>query len=125
LYWTRPATLLLIEQYKKISEGSKMKKKKDMWKEISLYFEQHKYTFTPSQCEGRWKTLIRGLKNVTDHNRKSGNNRKTHPYAEALEFLVKMPNIQPKYVLDSRVSSNDEVVEAEGIFDYIFIQNFN
>ncbi|XP_060572844.1 uncharacterized protein LOC132730816 [Ruditapes philippinarum] len=34
LYWTRPATLLLIEQYKKITEGSKMKKKKKCGKKF-------------------------------------------------------------------------------------------
>jgi len=60
---------------------------------------------SPAQCDGRWKTLMRGLKNVYDHNNKSGNNPKQHPYDKELDFIAEKPNVSASYVVSSGSSS--------------------
>ncbi|CAB4009810.1 Hypothetical predicted protein [Paramuricea clavata] len=91
--WQRVETLLLIDQYKSF-EG-KIKKKRNI----------------SEQCEGRWKTLVRGVKKVADHNSKSGNDLKTHPYEDELEFYSERPNVKPAYL----VSSSGSLVDLESI----------
>ncbi|CAB3981319.1 Hypothetical predicted protein [Paramuricea clavata] len=59
------------------------------------------------QCEGRWKTLVRGAKKAADHNSKSGNDLKTHPYEDELEFYSERPNIKPAYLVSSSGASVD------------------
>lgn len=101
--WTRATTLLLIEEYKKLlplANAGKMRKK-TLWAKISVAFSEKGYNITSAQCEGRWKTLTRGLKNVHDHNNKSGNGTKSHPYAKELEFISEKPNFNPVYVVTS------------------------
>ena len=66
----------------------------------------HKYTYSGEQCEGRWKTLLRSLKKITDHNAKSGQDFKRHPYEEQLDFLIEQPNITPSYIVGSTVDGN-------------------
>ena len=72
--WARPDTLLLIDFYK--TWEPKIKKKKTLWNKIAERMKLHKYSYTSDQCEGRWKTLMRSLKKVTDHNAKTGNDLK-------------------------------------------------
>ena len=73
----------------------------------------HKYNYLSEQCEGRWKTLLRSLKKVTDHNAKSGNDLKRHPYEEQLDFLIEQPNIQPSYIAGSTVDDNQQLDDEE------------
>lgn len=49
-------------------------KKKDFWKRVSEDLGKHdvKYTFSPEQVNGRWKTLQRNYKSAKDENKKSG-----------------------------------------------------
>ena len=105
--WTRPATLLLIAEYKtfldKLEKGKI--KKKLVWESISKTLTNKGHKHNPSQCESRFKTLQRGLKNVTDHNKKSGNDKKSHPYEAELAFLSMKPNFTPKYLKGSESSS--------------------
>ena len=68
--------------------GTKNQKKEKTWQKIGEMMQIHKYNYTAEQCEGRWKTLVRGVKKVSDHNSKSGNNLKTHPYEEQLDFIL-------------------------------------
>ena len=70
----------------------------------------HKYNYSNEQCEGRGKTLVRGIKKVSDHNAKTGNSLKTHPFEKQLDFLVKQPNIRPSYVIE-RTNNNSKAVE--------------
>ena len=72
----------------------------------------HKYNYSSEQCEGRWKTLLRSLKKVTDHNAKSGNDLKRHPYEEQLDFLIEQPNIKP-YTAGSTVDDNQQLDDEE------------
>ena len=88
LHWTRNATLLLIEEYKRnieLVKGGRLRKKA-MWVKISKVMADNGHCISASQCERRFKTLMRGYKNVADHNRKSGPNYKTHPYSKELDF---------------------------------------
>ena len=72
----------------------------------------HKYNYSSEQCEGRWKTLLRSLKKVTDHNAKSGNDSKRHPYEEQLDFLIEQPNIKP-YIAGNTVNDNQQLDDEE------------
>lgn len=72
--------------------------------------QMHKYSYSSEHCEGRWKTLVRGVKKVSDHNSKTGNSLKTHPFEKQLHFLVKKPNIRPSYVIES-TNDNSTAVE--------------
>ena len=66
-----------------------------------------------SQCEWRLKTLLWGLKNTHDHNKKSGNNPQYHPYSKELAFMSEKPNISQSYVVCSgSVSGNPKPVVA-------------
>ena len=75
--------------------------------------QMHKYNYSSEQCEGRWKTLVRGIKKVSDHNSKTGNSLKTHPFEKQLDFIVKQPNIRPSYVIES-TNDNSKAVEENG-----------
>ena len=72
--------------------------------------QMHKYNYSSKQCEGRWKTLVRGVKKVSDHNSKTGNSLKTHPFEKQLDFLVKQPNIRPLCVIES-TNDNSKAME--------------
>lgn len=103
MFWTRPATLLLIEEYKSRMDllNSGKLRKKSMWDQISKVLSGKGHKMSGAQCEGRWKTLLRGLKNVHDHNKKSGRNPKYHPYDKELAFMAEKPNIAESYVVSS------------------------
>jgi hypothetical protein len=103
MFWTRPATLLLIEEYKvrmSLVNTGKLRKK-SLWNQISKVLQEKGHNVSNYQCEGRWKTLLRGLKNTHDHNKKSGNNPKYHPYGKELAFMSEKPNISESYVVSS------------------------
>ena len=46
----------------------------------------------------------------SDHNSKTGNSLKTHPFEKQLDFLIKRPNIRPSYVIES-TNDNSKAVE--------------
>ena len=80
--WQYSDTLLLISQCKALE--SKIKKK-DLSSKIADGMHANGYCYTPDhcdQCEGRWKTLVRGVKRVADHNAKSGNAPKKHQFED-------------------------------------------
>lgn len=97
--WQFSDTLLLISQYKALE--SKIKTKKDLWSKIADGMHSNGYCYTPDQCEGRWKTLVRGVKRVADHNAKSGNAPKKHQFEDELEFYSERPNVKPTYLVSS------------------------
>ena len=49
------------------------------------------------------------MKKVTDHNAKTGNDLKRHPYEEQLDFLIEQPNIKPSYIAGSTVDGNHQL----------------
>ena len=103
MFWTRPATLLLIEEYKNrmdLANSGKLRKKA-LWMQISNVLQAKGHSMSSSQCEGRWKTLMRGLKSVHDHNNKSGNNPRQYQYENELAFMAEKPNVSESYVVSS------------------------
>ena len=96
--WQYSDTLLLISQYKALE--SKIKRK-DLWSKIADVMQTNGYCYTPEQCEGRWKTLVRGVKRVADHNAKTGNAPKKHPFEDELEFYSERPDVKPTYLVSS------------------------
>ncbi|XP_034307601.1 uncharacterized protein [Magallana gigas] len=114
--WTRPATLLLISQYRENEElvTSGKLRKKALWNKIAKVLrEKGNCNFSAVQVEGRWKTLMRGLKNVKDHNKKSGAERRNHPYEEELEFMAAKPNVQPECVVGTENKSSPETKSSK------------
>ena len=95
-------------------------KKKNLCSKIADGMQTNGYSYTPDQCEGRWKTLVRGVKRVADHNAKTGNAPKKHPFEDELEFYSERPNFKPTYLVSStRTIENldeslDEDSEEEG-----------
>lgn len=67
----------------------------------------------------RYKTLLRGYKNVVDNNKKTGTARKHHPFEKDLgEITKENPNIKPKQTLSSAAgpstsSSSDDPIPKE------------
>ena len=59
------------------------------------------YCYTADQCEGRLKTLVRGVKRVAEHNAKTGNAPKKHPFKDELEFYSERLNVKPMYLVIS------------------------
>ena len=90
--------LLLISQYKALE--SKIKNK-NLWSKIADGMQTNGYSYTPDQCEGRRKTLVRGVKRVAVHNGKTGNAPKKHPFEDELEFYLERPNLKPTYLVSS------------------------
>lgn len=88
-------------------------KRKCLWDQISKVLLEKGYFVSNSQCEGRWKTLWRRLKNTHDHKKISGNNPKYNPYGKELAFMSEKPNISRSYVVpSSSVSGNPKPVPS-------------
>ena len=64
------------------------------------------------QCCNKWKSLKRSYKEVRDHNNKSGNDRKTHPFQKELdEVWLAKPNITPVAIASSSTGNHEEPPE--------------
>ena len=116
--WALPDMLLLIDFYKMWER--KIKKKKTLWNKMAELMKLHKYSYTGDQCEGHWKTLMRSLKKVTDHNAKTGNDLKKHPYEAQLDFIIERANIKPTYIQGSTTDSslnNENTTNADDEID--------
>lgn len=89
-------------------------RKKALWNKIAKVLrEKGNCNFSAVQVEGRWKTLMRGLKNVKDHNKKSGAERRNHPYEEELEFMAAKTNVQPECVVGTENKSSPETKSSK------------
>ncbi|XP_033758049.1 trihelix transcription factor GT-3b-like [Pecten maximus] len=107
--WSKHATLMLIETYRKYENAVKSGKmrKKIVWDNISTVLKSSGYTITGEQVAGKWKSLTRAYKNVKDHNNKSGNDTKTFEYEEELDTILKYdPVITPKFTISSSSASS-------------------
>ncbi|XP_061179382.1 uncharacterized protein LOC133188009 [Saccostrea echinata] len=105
--WTRNATLLLIDLYKKYKDqiqSGKIRKKGCVGKNNK---PDEGYSFNSEQLAGRWKSLLRAYKNVKDHSKKSGSGKKTYKYENELnDILGNDPIINPTFTLSSDASSS-------------------
>lgn len=81
--WTPALTKLLIDEVHQ-RENSKVPKKK-IFQEITAKQNKEKnLALTEIQVTNRYKTLLRGYKNVIDNNKKTGTARKHHPIEKDL-----------------------------------------
>lgn len=81
--WTPELTKLLIDEVHQ-RENSKVPKKK-IFQEITAKQNKEKnLALTEIQVTNRYKTLLRGYKNVIDNNKKTGTARKHHPIEKDL-----------------------------------------
>ncbi|XP_056013267.1 uncharacterized protein LOC125672779 isoform X1 [Ostrea edulis] len=109
--WTRNATLLLIDLYKKYKDQilSGKIRKKVVWERITNQMRKEGYSFHSEQVAGRWKSLLRAYKNVKDYNKKFGSGKKTYEYENELDdILGNDPIINPTFTLSSDTSSATE-----------------
>ena len=86
----------------KIVDQGKMTKKA-MWQDISRKINEKGYAYNSEQVSGRWKSLTRAYKNVKDHNKKSGNNKKSFEFESQMDdFFGDDPTIVPVVTASSR-----------------------
>lgn len=55
---------------------------KQCWNNLSKKMEDAGYQISPIKCATKFQCLKRTYKSVTDHNKKSGNNRRNWEYYE-------------------------------------------
>lgn len=104
IFWTRSSTLLLIQEIgKKLpAVNSGKMKKKDMFNQVATEMNKMNVSCTVDNVGNKWKTLLRGFKAVKDHNRKTGVQKKTHPFENELDaILAKDPNVSPTHTSSS------------------------
>lgn len=82
--WTRAETILLINLYKEYNEEFNNPKisVKQCWNVISKKMKDAGYEISNLKCSTKLQCLKRTYKSVSDHNKKSGNNRKHWEYYE-------------------------------------------
>ena len=114
-YFKSTLTTLLIECYKTHSDKFKNLNftAKAVWEMISndmkVEMIKQNYTTFPTykQCNNRWNTINKAYRAVVDHNRISGNNRKTCVFYEELnELNGSRPNVNPVATLCSTGSTS-------------------
>ena len=84
------------------------------------------HCYTVYQWEGRWKSPVKGVKRVADHNAKTGNAPKKHPFEDELEFYSEQPNVKPAYLV-SRVSKKTvkKKVGLSYLFQFLYLPKRN
>ena len=74
-----------------------------MQQDISRKINEKDYAYNSEQVSGRWKSLTRAYKNVKDHNKKSGNNKKSFEFESQMDDLFgDDPTIVPVVTASSR-----------------------
>ena len=114
--WTKEATLCLLTAYKdlewKLSDPKV--KNKAVWQEIAQNLSENNFTFTAEKCERKMLNMKRDYRSVIDHNNKTGNDRKTHPFMDEMnEIFGLKPTIKPLAVASSMPTKSKEGTETE------------
>ncbi|XP_077277310.1 uncharacterized protein LOC143905644 isoform X4 [Temnothorax americanus] len=117
--WSHAAIMLLLEEYRlresSMSSG-KMSHKK-AWDEIARVMNVKGYDVSGKQCMTRINTMKRTYKTVKDHNGRSGNNKRTWKYYDAMESLLgRKPYMEPLTTISSSgsVTSRPERPDSRG-----------
>ncbi|XP_046597926.1 uncharacterized protein LOC124294794 [Neodiprion lecontei] len=108
--WSEPAIMLLLEEYRlrepSMSSGKTSHVK--AWKEIAAVMKLKGHNVSGRQCMTRLNTMKRTYKAIKDHNGKSGNNRRTWKYYDAMESLIgQKPFMAPLATISSTAPQND------------------
>jgi len=115
--WTREATLCLLKAYRdlewKLSDPKI--KNKAVWQEIAKILSEHDFMFNAEKCERKMLNMKRDYRSVIDHNNKTGNDRKTHPYLDEMnEIFGLKPTVKPVAVASSMVTKPNGEKPKEG-----------
>ena len=106
--WTRKATELLIDLYEEHEEQFEdpRKKKKDLWKLITVKMTEAGYRYSQSKIENKWRSLMALHKDLRLNKRKTGQKRRTFQYFEKMEnILSKRHDIIPPFTSGSDLKS--------------------
>ena len=80
-----------------------------MFNKVASEMNKMNISCTVDNVANKWKTLLRGYKTVKDHNRKTGVQKKTHPFENELNsILEKDPNVSPTHTSSSSFKSPKE-----------------
>ncbi|XP_036143148.1 uncharacterized protein LOC105839115 isoform X3 [Monomorium pharaonis] len=120
--WSREAILLLLEEYRQREQNMSSGKisHKKAWEQIAQTLQSKGYMVTARQCNTRVNTMKRTYKTIKDHNKKSGNDKRSWQYYDVMEnFLGEKPYMVPL----STISSTGEVTEKPANIDSAFIKS--
>ena len=84
--WTRKATKLLIDLYEEHEEQFEdpRKKKKDVWKLITVKMTEAGYRYSQSKIENKWRSLMASHKDLRLNKRKTGQKRRGSNFPKIL-----------------------------------------
>lgn len=88
--WCHEAILLLLEEYRQREQDmySGRISHKKAWEQIALVLNNKGYMVTARQCTTRVNTMKRTYKTVRDHNKKSGNYKRTWKYIVVSVYMM-------------------------------------
>lgn len=78
VFWTKPATNLLITLYEETEREfeNPRKKKKDVWREITEKLNEAGYEFSQLKVENKWRSLVQSHKNLKDSKKNNRGEKK-------------------------------------------------
>lgn len=118
--WDEDDVKLLIACYSEMKHlfGKGKNTKRDVFSKIAFSFNKQSNTkmVTGDQCLRKWSKLESTFKKVEDHNKKTGNNKKTMKYYDEIQACIGSdPNIKPVISLESgHVSADDSSGDESG-----------
>ncbi|EFN72325.1 hypothetical protein EAG_13063, partial [Camponotus floridanus] len=82
--WSKKETLLLLQIYREYKDKFYDGKNsvKQYWEKIAKIMQDKGYNITGVKCSTKFQAMKRTFKNISDHNKKSENNRKQWEYFE-------------------------------------------
>ena len=116
--WDENDVKLLISCYSELKHllGKGKHTKREVFAKIAFNFNKKaEHMVTGDQCLRKWNKLESNFKKVEDHNKKTGNDKKTMKYFDQLQACIGSdPNINPVISLESgHVSGNDSSDDDE------------
>jgi hypothetical protein len=91
-------TLCLLKAYRDLEWKLSDPKIKNeaVWQEIAKLLSEHDCMFNAEKCERKMLNMKRDYRSVIDHNNKTGNDRKTHPYLDEMSELF---GLKPCFII--------------------------
>lgn len=111
MFWTKPATNLLLSLYEEYEQEfeNPRKKKKDVWREITEKLNEAGFDFSQLKVENKWRSLVQSHKDIKDNKKKTGEKRRTFPHFERLDnILSKRHDINPPFTSSSNPLATKE-----------------
>ncbi|XP_056016676.1 uncharacterized protein LOC125672222 isoform X2 [Ostrea edulis] len=111
MFWTKPATNLLLSLYEEYEQEfeNPRKKKKDVWREITEKLNEAGFDFSQLKVENKWRSLVQSHKDIKNNKKKTGEKRRTFPHFERLDnILSKRHDINPPFTSSSNPLATKE-----------------